>query len=505
MMLRNVLSNWVALATNAIISMLIMPFMIHELGAFYYGLWILVGSLVDYYGLLDAGMRTTVQRFVARHSGASDREALDETFTTGLALAGLMAAVVLVLSAAIAISPFEFGLGLGGYDLGLFRSLMLCLGASVALSLPARLLGSYLCGLQRFDLYNAGSIATTIVRALLIVALLRTGHGVLGVAFATLSTMVLLLALNAWLLRRVDSAVKFRWRHVSLGRAWELFSFSIYIFVFTVGSYLRNYTSSIVIAKMLGIAFVTPFSVATRLMEYVRETIIGVLGPLMARMSALDGQNKRDELQQTFFRATRMTALLTSFLGWVMVLGGDALIRFWLGDGFGQVNTLLLVLLAGSMLALAQSPAAVLLVACGRPRPIAMWTIAEGVANVLFSIWGAATFGLIGVAVGMAIPALVCRAVVQPWYALKAFDIPVRRYLSEGLARPALVNVAFVAVVMFTHVLAPRATGWQLAFALTCQIAVFGMLAASLGCSAAARQTLWSHARRVAGFVGGFA
>ena len=63
-MIRNVLSNWVALVVTAVISFVLTPILVHGLGHFYYGLWILVGSLVDYFGLLDVGIRTTLQRFV---------------------------------------------------------------------------------------------------------------------------------------------------------------------------------------------------------------------------------------------------------------------------------------------------------------------------------------------------------------------------------------------------------------------------------------------------------
>src|SRR5256885_9681334 len=49
-------------------------------------------------------------------------------------------------------------------------------------------------------------------------------------------------------------------------------------------------SDSIVIARILGAALITPFSVAARLMEYFKQIVSGVGGPLMGRMSELDGQ-----------------------------------------------------------------------------------------------------------------------------------------------------------------------------------------------------------------------
>ena len=77
MIIRSIFSNWVGLAVTGVISIFLTPFMIHRLGNFEYGMWVLVGSLLDYYGLLDLGMRTAVFRFVSQFKGSGERDALD--------------------------------------------------------------------------------------------------------------------------------------------------------------------------------------------------------------------------------------------------------------------------------------------------------------------------------------------------------------------------------------------------------------------------------------------
>src|SRR5262249_25104888 len=97
-MIKNVIYNWAGLIVAGAISFLLTPFMIHSLGAFYYGLWMLVGSVTDYYGLLDAGIRVTLQRYVARQHAQQEREALNETFTTAFVLTLAVFAGVMVLA-----------------------------------------------------------------------------------------------------------------------------------------------------------------------------------------------------------------------------------------------------------------------------------------------------------------------------------------------------------------------------------------------------------------------
>ena len=46
-MLRNIFSNWFGLLVLGIISVILTPAMVHGLGNVSYGMWALVGSLLD--------------------------------------------------------------------------------------------------------------------------------------------------------------------------------------------------------------------------------------------------------------------------------------------------------------------------------------------------------------------------------------------------------------------------------------------------------------------------
>src|SRR5260370_17229799 len=99
MLLRSVLSNWRGLIVTGVISFVLTPILIHGLGDFYYGMSVLVMSVLDYSGLLDLGIRTTLHRYVGRLKGRNDQEALDETVGTTLAITcggGLLVAVLTV-------------------------------------------------------------------------------------------------------------------------------------------------------------------------------------------------------------------------------------------------------------------------------------------------------------------------------------------------------------------------------------------------------------------------
>ena len=355
MVIRNVFSNWLGMIVLGVVSFLMTPVLIHGLGDFQFGMWALVVSLVDYYGLLDVGMRVALQRFVARYKGANNRTALNELLVAALTLVAIVGVVICVLTAVLALALPGF-LHIAGLSVKLFRWLIVLMGMSMLCILPARLLGTYLIGLQRFDLYNLGAVGVTVVRALLMLGALRMGQGLLGVAAVSLVMDLVSLVLHWLLVRWADPELiitfeRARWKYLK-----ELGGFSFYAYLSYAGDYLRFQTDSIVIARVLTVSLVTPFAAAGRLMNYFRTAIYGLTGALLPKMSELDGQSNEREMQTIFLLGTKATTLISLFIGSILFLNGKSLLRLWLGERFVESYGILMALTAAYVGAMALWP-----------------------------------------------------------------------------------------------------------------------------------------------------
>lgn len=220
-MVRNVLSNWIGLIVVGAISVMLTPILIHGLGNFNYGMWVLVASVLDYYGLLDLGMRWSLFRFVARFKGANQRSDLSQTFATALSITIGIALFLIGLTLLLAaILPTFLKLtGLTGQE---FRWVLLLVGFSAAVTFPVQLLGAYLRGLQRFDLDNLGLIITAVLRAGLLAAVLRLGRGIVALAGVSLTISLLSTILYWKLVRWADPELSVSRGDITWGRAREL-------------------------------------------------------------------------------------------------------------------------------------------------------------------------------------------------------------------------------------------------------------------------------------------
>lgn len=482
-------------------SFVLTPILIHELGDLHYGIWILASSFSTYYGLLDLGLRPTLSRFVARFKGAQEAERLNETLTTAFGISLLLAVLVCVVTAVlVAVLPPFFKLS--GETRSLFRWLILIVGVDVAFAFPGLLLGSALLGLQRFDLYTLVSIISTVVRAVLQVVALRLKFGVLGIAVVALLIDVALIPVQWWMLHRTDRTIGIIWRAFRWGRARELASFGFYSFLMNTGDYFRFYTDSVVIGRVLGAALVTPFNVAGRLMGYFRMGIGALTTPFNPRMSEIEGRGDRSELRQTFLRATRIATLFSVFVSSLLLLNGKALLSLWVGDRFVENFDLLMVLTLGYVCAMAQRPSTQLAYAQGRHRVLGLWTLGEGVANILLSVYWAHRYGLMGVALGTTVPMLVTNLIFQPWYVLRGIQLSVGDYVRSALLGPVLAGTIFLGVAELVMLAFAGSGLWWFVCSVTWQTALFGWLAYRLGLNLAERELAWQSGRRLAATLG---
>ncbi len=432
--------NWAGLIVNASVLLVTIPLMIHRLGNFYYGLWVLLNTIIGHYGLLDLGTTNSLQRFTSRFDGSNESGALRETVAAALHITTATSVLVLAVSLILAYAVPGL-LRIPHESVRLFRELLLLMGASVAVTFPARTLSACLQGFHRFDFYNLGVITTSIVRAGSIAAALCNGHGIIAVCMISCGTAFLSCFFSLIALRHLDRELFVRYGSVSWRPIREFFSFSFFVFLRHIGDYFRFQLDSIVIARCLGIALVTPFSVAATLMNYFSAVLFAISTPLMTRQGRLDGAGRLEEGAGFFLRGTKLTMVAAILGGLLLICNGKVLLRVWAGKELVSVYPVLVVLTVAYVSDLAQAPTINLLCSRNRHQALAYWTVLEGIANLLLSVALVRRYGILGVALGTTVPLLFTKLVIQPWYVLRVFGMSGRGYFLTVI-RPIIVGAA---------------------------------------------------------------
>jgi O-antigen/teichoic acid export membrane protein len=221
---------------------------------------------------------------------------------------------------------------------------------------------------------------------------------------------------------------------------------SSWVFLLNVSGRLILDTDAVLIGVMLGTSAVAAYQVALGPATAVRRAADQFNSVSLTAAASLKAQDEKARLQQLLVEATR--AVTCVFLPCIALLAawGDELLRLWVGPEYTSSYTTLVVLTIGVLAIAIQGTAGQVLLALERHRLMALIAGGEALCNVGLSIILAQRYGIVGVALGTAIPTLITAFGITLPYACRLVGTPYAGLLRR-LVPPALVAGGAYAVM----------------------------------------------------------
>lgn len=444
---RNVGSSWFSLGVNVLVGIFLSPYILHRLGDEAFGLWILIFSITGYYGLFDLGIRSSIVRYVAKYSATEEHDELNGLVNTALFSYSVIGVVAFVITIAVTSYvnsifriPTEF--------LRTVRWLLLMTGTCVSLGFPLGVFSGVLEGLQRFYLLNLTTVGSTLLRVLLIVFALRHGHGLLAVAFITVIMPLLQGCVNAAVVFR-RLALRLGPRYVSRSSMRRIASYGGTTFLIIVAGRLRFKTDAMVIGTFLSAAAVTYFAIGSRLVDYASDLVAALANIFMPMSSHSHAKGDLDGLRKILLVGNRGCAFIMFPLTAMLTVLGKSVIEAWVGPKYVATSyPVLLVLLYPMTLMMAQGASGRTLWGMAKHRTWAWVVMAEGIANLVLSIILVRPYGVLGDAIGTAIPLACSMIFFLPGHLCRLLGIKLTTYLYRAFALPLALCVPMVAVLL---------------------------------------------------------
>ena len=470
----NALVNWSTLVGTAIIMLLLTPFLIKHLGRNGFGIWTLISSILGYYGILDLGITSAIKRYIARYIGQENQRALNETTSTAFIIFCVLGFFLIIVSFAIA-TPLSKYFSVPIQQIENFKNLIWILGLAAGIGFPGNFFNAVIRSHERFVVANLVVIIMTLLRTFLIIVFLSCGLGLLGVAYSYLIEAVFKLFLNFLTCKHLFTNIGFKFRFAQWEVAHTLVTFGLSTTVLEIANIMRFQLDSVIIGRYINFSSVAVYGVSALIIRFFLQFIAtGTQAVLTPRFSLLDGKGEKAQLQQLFLKSLSITAFISFAIGSVLICFGKQIIVLWVGKEFISAVPILIILASSYTIALAQSTGIGLMYALKKHHYFAGASLIEGIANVALSIYLAPRYGIIGVAIGTAVPMLLIKIFLQPIYVSKIIGIPLMSYWKELL--PAFI-VAFVVViaVRYTRTLISFGNEYFLvaAFSIFCAIIFF--------------------------------
>lgn len=446
--IRNVTSNWAGLFLGVVIAFFLSPFLVHRLGDVNYGLWVLILSVTGYMGLLDIGLRVSIVKYVSRLHAVSDSEGLNKTVSTGVAMYGLIALIIIIVSI---ILQFIIDKIFPIPQEAIFsaRIVTLLAGANLALTLVLSVFGGFLSGLQRYDIVNMIGIPVLILRSIAIVIFISQGFSIITLGIIHLLSQVLSGGLMIRECYKKWNPLRIHRKYVNLESVRSLFSYSVFILMNSVAMMLLFKSGEIVTGIVISTAAVTYYAIASGLTHYLSQIIGTMTQVLHPYASAKDAGGDVESIKTAVLVGTKVCLLITLPIGITFVILGEQFIASWMGESYATVAGPLLVILAITRIFwLAQSATGNIMLGVGKHKVLVIINLITAVASIIGSLILVFPYGLLGLVIGSAIPVIFIQGLIMPLYACRIFEFSILEYLRESWLGPVFSTIFYASILI---------------------------------------------------------
>lgn len=448
--LQNVLWIWFGVSASLISAFLLSPFIVRTLGDDNYGLWAVTVALVEYYWLLDFGLRSATVRFAALHSADGNMDGMNTMLSTTVAYNMTLVPVLIggtLLFRDVLARWFQI-------QNPLFPQLLLVVVSAWALTSFFGTFTACLEGLQRFDAVHQSTFLSMLLRLIGTFLLLQAGYGVLAMAYMTASAQILMHSLNFFRLLRI-LPVRISLRDARMSVLKEMLSYGSHSVFSSMGQRILSQSPPLLIAYFLPERFAGYYTNPRQLLDYTVEAVMRVGNVSNSRAAELMAQGKLDALRRLSISVNRLSLAVFLPLVTFLAVYGHAFLLVWIRkpDFVEQASPILLALLAGHTLAFAgQYSSSAILFGLGKHQRYARSLVLEAAISVAGMCFLIPAYGIVAAAIWSSVLMVLNRALLTGWMLTRELQL---KYLPFMIAvnRPVLATIptAIGLLLLRTH------------------------------------------------------
>jgi len=434
----------VVLFIRIAVAFLLMPFIINMLGARFYGIWVLIGTFVGYYGVFDFGIGGAVIRYVSREMGAGRQHMINSYVNSAFFLLLFLGTIIILMSFSSAflaqffISDTE--------HLKFFRFAVMIMGISIGTAFPLRVFDGLLGAYLRFDLKRYVELCEIGFRTGMTVLLLKMGYGIYGLAVASACATLLELLLKTAVCFRIDPKLAIGYAYAGMDKIREMMDFAVANFINTLNMITTSQLAPYIVVWVSNVTTVAYYGVALTLVNYFGEFFRTTQGVLFPLFSHRDGSGDLVGMERWLVLGSRISVVLAGTGGILVVLYGRQFLGRWLGPAFQISYLYTVVLITPLILTYGMFPVVFVMNATGRHKLATFLDVLKSVATLALSFILGYRMGAMGVAIGTAVPCIVFDGLIKPLYACKIIEADPFRYYGAVLASMLKVGILIVPI-----------------------------------------------------------
>ncbi len=432
-----------------VIGLAVTPIVLSYLGKDEYGIWIVIGSLVGYMGLMDLGITGSVTQLIAKSDCVENADKINSIVNNSFFLQVIIGSMIIVLGVILSsFFPEWFEIHPDSKEMAWMAFLLAAIGYGI--SLPPRTLQGLIIGKQQIALSVWLEFFMFILTTALNLGMLHLGFGLISLPIGTIIVRLLSYAVYFKMAKRTFPQLHLSISYFKWQEAKSILSVSLIWFIGGMSAAIIYSSDTIIIGSVIGTGIVTVYALTYRLSEVFRHFIYTISGTAMPGMGQLSGQGEIEKIRNIFFIMFPFIMNVTFSAVLFIILFNEAFIGLWVGEELYGGNDLNIVFALTLLTTVVFHSFSVILSSGLNLKAIAISRSLEAILNIVLSLWLVQDFGIVGVALGTVIASVMTSFWVVPYFASRYLSIS----LSEAVSRFRInIGIPLIIYVLFYWIL----------------------------------------------------
>jgi O-antigen/teichoic acid export membrane protein len=444
---KNAFANVARGGADALITLLLPPFLTRILPAEKYSTWLLILQIAMYVNLLDFGIRTAIGRFIAHANELQDTKLRDGVVSTALAILGVSGLVALLMIFSISLQLPNIFRDMPSNMYKDAQISLMIVGFSLSVGVPFAVFSSIFIGLQRYDVPAWILGISKLLGALLVIFVAFLNQNLIWMSVALSASNIFGFA---WLLiasKKFTQGLKISKDFVSKKMAKEIFDHCFSLSIWSLAMLMIN-GLDMTLVGYFDYKNLSYYGTAASLVIFISGLQGTIFAVLMPNAAALAARDNSENLGKMLLTSTRLGVIILFFTGIPLITFAEQILTIWIGKDYGINGAILLkILVIANMIRLSTAPYASILVGTGQQRLVLITPFLEGFVNLSASMLMATSMGATGVATGTIFGSCVC-LISHAFYNIprtKIITCKSSQFIIDGLIRPSICFIPLIA------------------------------------------------------------
>jgi O-antigen/teichoic acid export membrane protein len=449
---------------EAVVGFFLIAFFLGQLGEERYGVWVLIGSVFQYRGILSLGLNSAVNRYIPVHLAQGDFAGVSRTVSTSFMYL-LSMGIVLAVVCFFIYSNLEKWFVITPDLLNTAKLLVLVVGFLYCLSFPLQIFNATLSGLQRYDIINIIVLSFFVTRTILLVVLLKQGYGLLTMGLVFGATEVTGHLFKGFFVKKLLPQATITLRGFSWKFLKESTAYGTNTLLYTMGALILYKAGNILIGVFIDAASISRFSIAVAAIMLMASITQMFLKAVKPAVSDLDARGDSMRMQQVAFLTQKYTLLIIIPSCCFLVVMGREFLGVWVGAKIqdaavlDMMATVMAIMAVAQAVSLSQYSNFVVLVGRGYHKVFGVLTLITAVIFITLALICLKVFnlGLIAVAWCNFIPLVLISGFILPFYFNRRMQITMPETI-KSVWIPAVLGTlpTVILIAVWKFIAAPQ-------------------------------------------------